>query len=347
MRTPLLTVVALVALLLAPSAFGANTASISVTHDPFVLAGSSSTTIHVTIPQATDPIAAINIYVPAGYGASFSAAAGTTIGSVDATAFSHDAGLTLPLSGNVTADSPAAHTSDSTQCTGVATSAAVWILNLSVAGQTIALPLYVNPTAGVEQALGAYKLSICLPPPDVPIGTPGRSAQGAQVLDARFTVKGVLTTPANGGALTWTSLFTPYTPGKGTVNAAGTFYARGVVALPVSLAASQKKVGKKLQLSGTATQGSLPLAGASLRIAFGTSAKKLTKSVSATTSSTGSWKATLPAGSYFQVSTTVGETDFPAGCTLTPLPPTIAPGGCASTKLAPFSTKGAVTKGKK
>ena len=34
------------------------------------------------------------------------------------------------------------------------TSQAVWIMNLSVAGQTLAMPLYVNPTAGAEQALG-------------------------------------------------------------------------------------------------------------------------------------------------------------------------------------------------
>src|SRR5262249_50715928 len=155
--------------------------------------------IHVNIPQATDPIAAINIFVPSGYTLNTSQSAGTTIGSVTATAFSHDAGLTLPLSGNVTADSPASHTSDSTQCAGTPTSQAVWILNLTVAGQTIPLPLYVNPTAGAQAALGAYRLSICLPPPDVPVGTPGRSAQGAQVLDAQFTVNDIFQTPNAGG----------------------------------------------------------------------------------------------------------------------------------------------------
>ena len=64
---------------------------------------------------------------------------------------------------------------------------AVWIMNLSVAGQTLAVPMYVNPTVGPEQALGGYKLSICLPPPDVPVGTPGRAFQGAQLLDAQLT----------------------------------------------------------------------------------------------------------------------------------------------------------------
>ena len=143
----------------AGGAFAANTGTVAVWHTPMVLGGSSSTTIHITLPQATDPIAAINIYVPAGYTLNTSQAPGTNIGSVDAAAFSHDNNLTLPLSGTVTTDAPANHVADSTACARTATSAAVWILNLSVAGQTIALPLYVNPTAGAEQGLGAYKLS--------------------------------------------------------------------------------------------------------------------------------------------------------------------------------------------
>src|SRR4051794_2528436 len=185
------------ALVFAQGAFAANTATIAVSHSPMVLAGSSSTTIHIAIPQSTDPIAAINIFVPSGYTLNTTQAAGTKIGSIDATAFSNDAKLTLPLSGDVTADNPANHTSDSTQSAGTPNSQAVWSMNLSVAGQTIALPLYANPTVGAQTALGKFRLTICLPPPDVPVGTPGRSAQGAQVLDARFTVNGIFTTPVS------------------------------------------------------------------------------------------------------------------------------------------------------
>ena len=108
-------------------------------------------------------------------------------------------------------------------------------MNLSVAGQTLAIPLYVNPTAGPEQALGGYKLSICLPPPDVPVGTPGRAFQGAQLLDAKLTVNSIFTTPTGGGLIKWETLFTPYNPGKGTLNVAGTFEARAFVPLPIIL----------------------------------------------------------------------------------------------------------------
>ena len=69
-------------LALADAAFAANTGSITVWHSPMVLAGSQSTTFHVTVPQSTDPIAATTIYVPHGYGVNVSRPAGTTIGTV-------------------------------------------------------------------------------------------------------------------------------------------------------------------------------------------------------------------------------------------------------------------------
>ena len=347
MKKALTAVAVFCTLAFAQSAFAANTGSIAVSHDPMVLAGSKATTIHVTIPQATDPIAAINIYTPSGYTLNLTQAAGTKIGTVDATAFSRDAGLTLPLSGDVTVDDPAKHVSDSTQCARVPTSTAVWILNLSVAGQTIALPLYVNRTAGAEQALGEYKLSICLPPPDVPVGTPGRSAQGAQVLDARFTVNGIFTTPTGGGLLKWDALFTPYSPGKGTINAAGTFEARAFVPLPIILGLHRSYVAKTntWQLNGKVTEGGLPVGSLVVHIARGTAIARLTQQSSAKTDANGNYKT---AGhlkpqktTYFRINATVGERDYAAGCT-SPAPAAIAPAGCVSAKLSAWSAKSAV-----
>jgi hypothetical protein len=338
------------ALAFAGSALAANTATVAVWHTPMVLNGSSSTTIHVSIPKATDPIAAINFFLPAGYTLNLSQAAGTNIGNVDASAFSYDNNLTLPLSGSVTADAPANHASDSAACAKTATSAAVWILNLSVAGQTIALPLYVNPTAGAEQALGAYKLSICLPPPDVPIGTPGRSANGAQVLDAKFTVNGIFKTPATSAAYRWETLFTPYNPGKGTVNLAGTFEARSLVQLPVALSLGStytKKKGTYL-LKGKLTAGGIGVAGIAVDIFRSASKATLPRVGAVTTKADGSFTATgkvkKKKTTYFKASASAGERDFTAqGCT-TPLPPTVAPAGCVSATLSPLSVASAVIR---
>jgi hypothetical protein len=331
----------------AQSAFAANTGSISVTHDPLVLAGSKTTTIHVAVPQTTDPIAAVNIYTPSGYQVNLGQAAGTKIGTVDATAYSQDQKLTLPLSGDVTVDNPANHTSDSTQCARTPTSAAVWIMNLSVAGQTIPLPVYVNKTAGAEQTLGEYKISICLPPPDVPVGTPGRSAQGAQVLDARFTVNGIFTTPTGGGLLRWDALLTPYNPGRGTVNAAGTFEARAFVPLPIVLGLHRAYVLKTntWQLNGKLTEGGLPLAGVTVHIARGTSISRLTQQSSTKTDANGNYKTAghlkPQTTTYFRINASMSEHDYAAGCT-NPAPATVAPAGCVSAKLSAWSAKSAV-----
>ncbi|MGZ4334021.1 MAG: hypothetical protein ACXVRJ_07075 [Gaiellaceae bacterium] len=349
-RAALVTAAVGATLAFAGGAFAANTGTVAVWHSPMALGASGSTTIHVKLPQTTDPVAAINIYVPSGYTANLSQAAGATIGSVDAAAFSHDANLTLPLSGAVTTDAPSNHTADSTACARTPTSAAVWILNLSVAGQAILLPLYVNPTTGAEQALGAYKLSICLPPPDVPIGTPGRSANGAQVLDAKFTVKGILTTPSSGATLRWETLFTPYNPGQGTVNALGTFEARSLISLPVSLGFGIKLTKRTgaYSLKGKLSEGGIPVAGSGVTILRGASAARLSRVSSASTKADGSWSS---AGrvkpkktTYFKAIATAAERDFTAQGCVNPLPVTVAPAGCVSATLPPWTATSTVVK---
>src|SRR3954451_8324865 len=188
-RAVLVAAAAFATLAFANGAFAANTGSISVYHTPMSLANAGLTTIQVSVPQSTDPIAALNIYSGTGYSAKLDQAAGTKIGTVEATAFSRDNNLTLPLAGDVTVENAAsvANRAGSAQCTGLPQSLAVWIMNLSVAGQTLAIPIYVNPTNGApDQSLGGFRQSICLPPPDVPVGTPGRAFQGAQLLFAKL-----------------------------------------------------------------------------------------------------------------------------------------------------------------
>jgi hypothetical protein len=345
MKKAIAAVAAVAALVFAQGAFAANTGSIAVSHSPMVLAGSQSTTLHITLPQSDDPIAAINIYTPSGYNLNLSQAAGTKIGTVDATAFSHTANLTLPLSGDVIAGNPAQFTQVSTQCARTPTSAAVWVLNLSVAGQTIQVPVFVNPTAGAEQALGAEKISVCLPPWDIPEAQ-GGAAQGAQVLDVRFTVNGIFTTPVGGGLLKWDALFTPYTPKTGQANLAGTFEARAFVPLPIILGLHRTYVLKTntWQLNGTVTEGGAPVPNLTVHIARGTSASRLTQQSSTKTDANGNYKT---AGhlkpkrtTYFQISASVPERDFAAGCQN---PATaVAPAGCVSAKLSAWSSKSAV-----
>lgn len=353
LRAVLVAAAALATLVAANAALAANTGSVAVWHTPQTLANSQSTTIHVNVPQATDPIAAVNIYSGTGYSLNTSQANGTQIGSVEATAFSRDNNLTLPLSGTVVTDDPAsaANKAGSLQCVGVPQSRAVWIMNLSVAGNTLQIPVYVNATDGApDQALGGFRLSICLPPPDVPVGTPGRAFQGAQLLDAKLTVNNVFTTPTGGGLVKWETLYTPYNPGKGTVNRAGTFEARAFVPMPIILGIQVKYKNKKARtyaVSGTATEGGAPVSGLKLTVLRGLTAKKLAKVGSATTAASGAWslagKLAKKATNFFQISGSVGERDFTStGCAN---PATAAaPAGCVSATLSPWSVKSVVVK---
>jgi hypothetical protein len=338
LRAALVAAAIAASLVAASSALAANTATIAVS------SAGTATTIHINVPQTTDPIAVISIFVPAGYNANLSAAPDTNIGSVDATANGHDVGLTLPLTGSVATASPVAPASD--PCSP-GTHAAIWDLNLSVAGQPVTLTLYVDPTSGAATSLGAYEMLICLPPWDVPVGTPGRAVQGAQLLDAEFTVKGIFTAPTAPGLLAWHTLFTPYNPGLGTVNPVATFEARSLVGVP-SLSLKASKKNGKYTLSGKAAEGGVAVAGASISIQRGASAKKLKKAGTATTSASGTWSAsgklTGKAPVYFKATATVKERDATAQGCATPLPATVAPGGCSSATLGAWTVSSPVAK---
>src|SRR5207302_1917715 len=112
---------------------------------------------------------------------------------------------------------------------------------------------YVDATSGPEASVGSYKLQVCLPPPDVPAGTPGRSAFGAKLFHAKLTLTNVFTTPSTPNIYWWRAVFTPYTPGAGTPNAAGTVEARSAALVPitVTLTAKYDPKTKSAKLSGS------------------------------------------------------------------------------------------------
>src|SRR5207248_11385443 len=98
-------------------------------------------------------------------------------------------------------------------------------------------------------------------------------------------------------------------------------------------------------LSGTATEGGLPLSGLTVKIARGLSATKLTVKSSAKTGASGSWKASgklVPKKTtYFQASASVGERDYTSTGCQSPLTP-FAPAGCVTATLSPWTAKSVV-----
>ena len=333
-------------LVFASAALAANTGKITVSYSPMKLGSTASTTIKVEAPQSDDAIAAVNIFTGTNF-VNGGGAPNTQIGQVQATAFAHDANLNLPLSGPVTTADPAQYT---TNACSPGTNFAVWVMNLSAAGQTLPIPIFVNKATGPGAALGAYNLKICLPPWDVPAGTPGRAFQGAQLLDATLTLDKIFTAPTSAGLGLWEALFTPYTPGKGTPNPAGTFEARAFVPLPVSVGihATYKKKSNTWGLAGKITAGGQPApVGTTVRISRGPSPTKVTSRSTTKVGAGGIWHT---AGhlrphktTYFRASASQPTSDYTStGCAN---PQTaLAPAGCVSATLTGWSGTSAVVR---
>jgi hypothetical protein len=298
----------------------------------------TSLTIKVSQAQSDAQPARITIYVPTGYSINTSAAPGTKIGTTSGSVFARDANIPLPLSGDVVVAPP---NTNAPGC-AVGTHLAVWLLALSVAGQNINLPVHVDQTAGAEAALGAYKLVVCLAPADVPQGTPGRSPNGAQLLEAVFTTNNIFTVPAGAGV--WKTITTPYTPGTGAPNVAGTVETRSIVSAgTVSISKKITSVKKRLlRISGNVTQSGAAVAGAQVSLLL----NGATSRFKARTNASGSYTINLrktgkKSTTTFQARVTVGERDVTSTGCASPSLPGIA---CVSATASAFTAVSARLK---
>jgi hypothetical protein len=258
------------------------------------------------------------------------AAPGTVIGTTSGSVFARDANIPLPLSGDVVVAPPS---TDAAPCFS-GTHLAVWVLRLQVAGQSINLPIAVDQTTGTNAAFGTYQLVTCLAPADVPQGTPGRSPNGAQLLEADFTVNNIFQ-PLDGS--TWKALTTPYTPGTGTPNAAGTVETRALVSngtLTIGTRVTNKKK-RILRISGKLTQSGAAVVGSQVRMLLNGKSSRFT----ARTSPTGSYTVVLrktgkKSTTTFQARVTVGEHDVTSTVCQSPTLPVVP---CVSATASGFT----------
>jgi hypothetical protein len=277
--TRLTVVVSAAALALAATAIAAAsyTPSMGVFQATYKPGGGGAVTIVVAQEKVDDPTARIIIYAPLGYKTTLTQAPGTTIGDVVAHVQVLDLGPnTLPLTGPVKADSPANYPAASNLCTPGMTHEAVWTLNAALPGQPAnPIPVYVDHTTGAEAAFSSAKMTVCFRDPTLVAGDPRRSPSGTKFLDAAFTVKGVFANPANAGNQLWRSLFTPYTPGTGTPNAAGTREAQGVVPMPYRISLKRVRARRGFfRLAGTINIAGAAPSGVGVALFAGVRGKK-------------------------------------------------------------------------
>ena len=314
-------------------------------------AGNPATTITVAQTPEEDPAARIVIYAPPAFAASLSQAAGTQIGTVTGRVQAADlGGAIVPVEGTVTVASAAQATAFSAAaaaCLGTATHEAVWLLNLAAGGQSLPspVPVFVDRTTGVEQAIGSLKLQICLPPGDVPAGTPGRAVLGIKLVESSLTLRGVFQTPATPGEYRWTGIFTPYTPRTGRPNIAGTVQSQAVVRSPARLTLTGRRVVQRVsrkskrtrtfaRLTGLLRAGGEPVAGARVDILVGN--RRVAR---ATTGANGSFRVTirLTRTTTFRARATAAASSETGGCT-PPIPlPTGGAAACTTVTVGAVS----------
>jgi hypothetical protein len=186
-------------------------------------------------------IAKTTMYVPAGYSLNLADAPGSRIGEtyvayLDGSGFSSG-------DGTVKTGDPATLPGDpAAQACAPGTHAAVWIASYKAGKQTGSVRFYVDPTAGAETSLGAFKLVACFVSPD---DTPA----GPYFIEFDVGIRtSVLTPPSARGSYVWRLFATPWIDGTTTPNTAATFEARSHVLVPHVLTEHAKYLPKSRQL---------------------------------------------------------------------------------------------------
>jgi hypothetical protein len=268
-----------VALIFGGNALAAYNPALSVTGTSHAVGSGGPVVIGVGQAFEDDATAAIVIYAPLGYGVTLGQAAGSQLGAVSATVRLPVGGtfVRAPFEGTVRVDNPATYLNN--PCTrNPAPHEAVWILEGTLAGQSIRIPMYVDRiTAGPEAAFASARIRICLPSPYIP-PSQGGAASGGSVIAAAFSVAGVFLNTNTRGNYAWQGVFVPYTVGTGVPNQANSAQSMSITRLPVQLAVTAKKVrrGKKrfARVTACLTEAGQGIRGVRITIRAGRSARR-------------------------------------------------------------------------
>ena len=156
-------------------AFGGN--ALAAYNPSLLVAGTSHSTgsggpivIGVGQDQNDDATGVLNIYAPLGYGVTLTQAPGTRIGDLEGIVLVRAlANARVPIQGTVTARDPGAYTNPAQYpCGGGVRHEAVWLIQTTLAGNALEIPIYVDRvTSGAEAQFASAKMRICLSSPYV------------------------------------------------------------------------------------------------------------------------------------------------------------------------------------
>ncbi|HEV2901784.1 MAG TPA: hypothetical protein VGW30_00835 [Gaiellaceae bacterium] len=336
-------------------AFGGN--ALAAYNPSLLVAGTSHSTgsggpvvIGVGQDQNDDATGVLNIYAPLGYGVTLTQAPGTRIGDLEAIVLVRAlANARVPIQGTVTARDPGAYVNPQQfPCGGGVRHEAVWLIESTLAGNPLQIPIYVDRvTTGAEAQFASAKMRICLASPYVP--PPQGAAAGASLIVAAFSVAGVFSNPNTRGTYPWNALFVPYQPGTATLNPANAAQSTSYTRLPVQLAVTAKKLKKKARskrrfarVTACVSEAGQPVRGVRVNILAGRTARRTGRVAFGRTNSRGCLVRTIRLRyrtTFIRASTSVPERDVTSapGCTppLSAAPGQLPPARCTSATLAP------------
>lgn len=216
-----------------------------------------------------DALGKLVVYASKGYRITLGQPAGLKVGDASATLVGRGNPATpIRIKGDIVAADPARYT---TNTCAPGTHQAVWLVNLTIGGKAVSVPIYADEvTRGPEANYAGSKLVMCFPSPDV-AESAGGSVGATTFTQASLKFTEVFTNPAARGSYTWRATFTPYTRGAGTLAENAAVEARSIVRLPgqLTLNAKLNKATGKLMLTGRLTAGSATVAGQRIRLYLG------------------------------------------------------------------------------
>jgi hypothetical protein len=271
------------------------------------------TTFKVSQTSSEDATGSLRILVPTGTTLTTTQAPGTTLGTVNALLKLHAlAGAEVPVIGQVVVAAPGqVPEAIVTACTSGATPTATWVLALNIAGNPVNVPLFLVPTSGALAAFGPAYIQTCIASPYVPPAQGGATG-GAQLVTAEFSVDAVFGRVSAGAFL---AIFTPWTPGTATINAAGTVASPAAIA-PGAVTIRARAAGKGAVVSGTVTQGGQGRGGVKVTIRGGAKRTGMRRLTTVTSRANGSYSFRAKGGTFFRATAVAMGAAAPPLCTL-------------------------------
>ena len=287
--------------------------------------------IDVTLDLAgePDPPGRITIYVPRGFQIYPSRPAGSTVGTAflvaEDTSYGTPSQSTLP--GDIVAAAP---TADAACVTGRVTGK--WILQLSLLGQPLDVPIYLVPARAGDPSGTATKLVLCAPL--LPrAGSPSARALPIGVLELALQQ---LERPHNRGSYLWRASVTPLAPDRRTLEPARTYEVQALVgAQKLTLGGRYDARSRQVVLAGRLTAAGHALAG--IRVEIVNLVRKVTADGVVNLDRTVGWASTSRTGTYsfkVQAKKTSGFVAISEPSSTTCHTRAVAPAGCRSATLS-------------